>query len=93
MTYAPHGSLHQRHPLGKRLPLDTIMHYLWQIVDALTYIHEKGFVHQDIKPENLLVGEDNGILLADFGIVTLIRSTGSQESQVLIGIANYMAPE
>lgn len=93
MAYAPNGSLGQRHPLGEMLPLEMIVRYVWQIVDALTYLHTQGFVHLDIKPENLLLGREDEILLADFGIAALIQHTEPQNEQAIVGTVAYMAPE
>src|SRR5437868_3625208 len=49
MTYAPNGSLRQKHPYGEVLSMDIIMDYVWQISDALSYLHSQGIIHQDIK--------------------------------------------
>jgi serine/threonine protein kinase len=93
MPYSPSGSLRQRHPSGERVPTEFIVHYVRQLADALMYIHDRGFVHRDIKAENLLLGEDDKVLLADFGIVSLIRNIGSLENQEIVGTVNYLAPE
>ena len=97
MDFAPRGSLKQRHPLGERLSLDTIMGYLEQIVDALEYIHNHNLVHLDIKPANILVGADYEILLSDFGIARFIQNAHAQKIHPMeddwVGTAMYMAPE
>ena len=53
MDYAPNGSLRERHPARSRLPMDTILVYVAQVASALQFAHDKGFVHRDVKPENL----------------------------------------
>lgn len=93
MNLASNGTLRQRHPLGEQLSLDTIMEYLWQISDALTYIHKSGLVHRDIKPENLLLGENGEILLNDFGIAKSLQNANSQPDQPCKGTVYYLAPE
>ena len=97
MAFAPQGSLKQRHPLGERLSLNTIMEYLEQIVDALAFIHEHRLVHLDLKPANLLIGANNEILLGDFGIAKFFQNTYPQRMQLsendLVGTVIYMAPE
>ncbi|WP_052889885.1 serine/threonine-protein kinase [Thermogemmatispora carboxidivorans] len=93
MDYLPGGSLRQRHPAGCRLPLLVALDYTRQIAEALHYAHEARFVHRDVKPENMLVGRDGGVLLADFGIATIASSTRLQSTRDLAGTVTYMAPE
>src|SRR5205823_2837340 len=95
MDYAPNGTLRQYHPMGTKVPLATVVTYTNQLANALSYIHKKGFVHRDVKPENVLVDRDGSLLLSDFGIVTVSQSfRGTQQSnQEGIGSPYYMAPE
>ncbi|MCH2365870.1 MAG: sigma 54-interacting transcriptional regulator [Planctomycetes bacterium] len=63
-----------------------------QVLAALDYIHSRGLVHQDLKPQNILVSENDGsprVKLIDFG---LSRTTGT-ESRELSGTIEYLAPE
>jgi len=80
---------HQQ-PLG----LEQIVRYLEDICVALDYAHAKSVVHLDLKPLNLLVRDDGGLLLADFGLAHLIKQ-GMVEggSSLSIGSPHYMAPE
>jgi serine/threonine protein kinase len=93
MDYAPNGTLRQRHPRGTKLQLDLIVSYIKQVAEALGYAHEKKLIHRDIKPENMLFGENNQVLLSDFGIALVSQSTRYQDTQDVIGTAAYMAPE
>lgn len=93
MDYAPHGTLRQRHPKGVPLQLPTIVNYVKQVAPALQYAHERKLVHRDVKPENLLLGEDNEVLLSDFGIALVTQSSRYQNTQEVVGTAAYMAPE
>ncbi|HWS84636.1 MAG TPA: serine/threonine-protein kinase [Ktedonobacteraceae bacterium] len=93
MKYAPNGTLRQRHPKGTRVSLHTIVSYVKQIASALQYAHDERLVHRDIKPENLLIGEQNQILLSDFGLATIARSMSSQSVEQMAGTIPYMAPE
>ena len=93
MTYAPNRTLRQRHPVGQRLQLATIVTYVKQVADALQYAHESKLIHRDIKPENMLVGRRNEILLSDFGIATIARTSRSDTGQNMAGTPAYMAPE
>ncbi len=93
MTYAVNNTLRQRHPRGQRLSLATIVPYVKQVADALQYAHESKLIHRDVKPENMLVGRRNEILLSDFGIATVARTSRSGTGQDMAGTAAYMAPE
>jgi WD40 repeat protein len=93
MSYAPNGTLRQRYPKGKSLPLGTILVYLKQVADALQCAHDARLIHRDIKPENMLLGRYNEILLSDFGIAVMAHSSRSQSTQDIIGTLTYMAPE
>jgi serine/threonine protein kinase/Tol biopolymer transport system component len=93
MSYAPNGTLRQRHPRGTQLPLSIIVEYVKQIADALQYAHEQKLIHRDVKPENMLLGRRNEVLLSDFGIALIAQNSRSQRTQEAIGTAAYMAPE
>ncbi len=93
MDYAPNGSLRQRHPGGQSVPVNTVVHYIKQIAGALQYAHDQNFIHCDVKPENMLLGRNDEILLSDFGIVQVAQATQIDESQKIAGTIAYMAPE
>lgn len=93
MDYAPNGTLRQRHALGTRLPLTTIVSYVKQVASALQYAHDQHFIHRDVKPGNMLVGRNDEILLSDFGTALLAHSTASQDTADTVGTVAYMAPE
>ncbi|MDQ2715051.1 MAG: serine/threonine protein kinase [Chloroflexota bacterium] len=94
MDYAPNGTLRQRHPKGSQLPPVVFLPYVKQIASALQYAHERKLVHRDVKPENMLIGYRNDILLSDFGIALIAQTSQSQSTdETVIGTMSYMAPE
>ena len=93
MDYATGGTLRQRHPRGTLLPLTTIVPYIRQVAEALQYAHEEKFIHRDVKPENMLVGRRDTVLLSDFGIALIAQSSRYQSTQEVIGTVAYMSPE
>jgi serine/threonine protein kinase len=92
VSYAPYGTLRQRYPRGSRLPLSEVINYVGQAAEALQYVHEHQLVHRDVKPQNMLLGAQNEIILNDFGTTTvsysLIPNAVDFEGTVL-----YAAPE
>jgi eukaryotic-like serine/threonine-protein kinase len=95
LEYAPNGSLRQRHPRGSQPPLNTIVSYVKQIAAGLQYAHDKKLIHRDVKPENMLLKLNDELLLSDFGLATIARSTQSLSLDRLemAGTPYYMAPE
>ncbi|HZR43009.1 MAG TPA: serine/threonine-protein kinase [Ktedonobacteraceae bacterium] len=95
LDYAPHGTLRQRHPVGSQIPLATVVEYVNQVAAALQYAHDENLVHRDVKPENMLIGANNEILLSDFGIAVVTPTTRTLLTlgQEIAGTPYYMAPE
>lgn len=93
MDYAVNGTLRQHHPKGTALALETVALYVKQLADALQYAHDLKVIHRDVKPENMLIGRNNELLLSDFGIAVVAQSSLYQRPQDMAGTIMYMAPE
>ncbi len=93
MAYAPNGTLRRRHPKGVPVPVATVLPYVRQVASALGYVHERRLIHRDVKPENLLVGAQDEILLSDFGVAIMAQSSRQSNIQGIGGTVAYMAPE
>ncbi|KAG7090848.1 hypothetical protein E1B28_009930 [Marasmius oreades] len=65
--------------------------YTAQIVDALAFIHDKGVIHRDVKPENLLLDDHWRVKITDFGTAKILDHT--VEAEKFVGTAQYVAPE
>ncbi|HLG77208.1 MAG TPA: serine/threonine-protein kinase, partial [Ktedonobacteraceae bacterium] len=93
MDYAPGGTLRQLFPEGTVVDPLTVLSYLSPIAEALDYAHSEHIVHRDVKPENMLIGSADTILLGDFGIAAVIADTLNPTPQTVAGTTAYMAPE
>ncbi|HWS83649.1 MAG TPA: protein kinase, partial [Ktedonobacteraceae bacterium] len=95
MEYASRGTLRQCHPQaqGTMVPFPTVVLYVKQIAAALQYAHDQKIVHRDVKPENMLVGDQGNIVLSDFGTAIVAHKTQSLNTHDAMGTVWYMAPE
>src|SRR5260370_14419843 len=95
MEYAPNGTLRRRYPKGNLVPLPVIVSTVKEVADALNHAHEQKFIHRDVKPENMLVGRRQEVLLSDCGIATIAHNTSSLSASAggTSGTLAYMAPE
>ncbi len=93
MDYASNGTMRQRYQRGTRLPLGMVVGYVNEVASALQFAHDQKIIHRDVKPENMLLGRHNEILLSDFGIAVVAQSTRTAFTQETVGTISYMAPE
>ncbi len=78
------------------LPIDQTRRILRDVADALAYAHERGVIHRDIKPDNILIDADSGRpMVTDFGIARAVSEgeTRLTATGIAIGTPTYMSPE
>jgi len=92
MQYLPGGTLKDR--LGRPMDPMEILRIFAGVLKALGFAHELGFVHRDVKPENVLFDVTGTPILTDFGIARALRSTTRiTETGMSVGTSKYMSPE
>lgn len=76
----------------KSITVRNAVEFTAQIADGLEHAHRKGIVHRDIKPENIMICEDGGLKILDFGIAKIADAEATQKG-LLLGTISYMSPE
>jgi eukaryotic-like serine/threonine-protein kinase len=77
----------------KRLPPDEAVGLALQACRGLAHAHASGLVHRDVKPQNLLLGHDGRLKIADFGIARAAEATALTQAGTVLGTAAYLSPE
>ncbi|MGH3718621.1 MAG: serine/threonine-protein kinase [Pseudonocardiaceae bacterium] len=77
----------------QRLAAERTLDILGQAGDALQAAHERGLVHRDIKPGNILITPDGRVKLTDFGIARAVDAAPVTRNGMVMGTAHYIAPE
>lgn len=97
MRYMPAGSVDDLLAQGP-IPVERVLSIVEQVAPALDYAHTKNVLHRDLKPSNILLDDENGAYITDFGIARLLGQ--DQETQGItltahgvIGTPSYMSPE
>ena len=75
------------------IPWKEAVHFTTQILRALQHAHDKGIVHRDIKPQNIMLLENGSIKVTDFGIARFSRSETRTMTEAAIGSVHYISPE
>jgi eukaryotic-like serine/threonine-protein kinase len=93
-----HAYLISRLVVGSRLDRCTLsdeqaVRAIAAVADALAHAHGRGVVHRDVKPSNILVGDDGEVVLTDFGIARDEDARDQTMDERVLGTLSYMAPE
>jgi serine/threonine protein kinase/Tol biopolymer transport system component len=101
MEYVDGVTLRSRIALGP-LSVDDVVRYARQIADGLSKAHERGLVHGDLKPDNVMVDRDDRVKVLDFGLARLASGSdghrdsgkiGLRQGDAVAGTPAYMSPE
>lgn len=75
----------------KRFPEDKAKFYAIQIMLSIGYLHKQDIIYRDIKPENILIGDDGYLFLTDFGLAKYVKK--NELATTFCGTPEYLAPE
>jgi len=94
MKYIQGTSLEDLLEKKEPLPVADIQRILWEAACALGHAHQRGVVHRDVKPANIMFDHHGRVMLTDFGISKALQAaTGFTATGMIIGTPHYMAPE
>jgi TolB-like protein/tRNA A-37 threonylcarbamoyl transferase component Bud32 len=95
MPFVEGESLRERMRREGELPIAEAVRILREVVDALAYAHERGIVHRDIKPDNVMITGRHAVV-TDFGVAKAVSAAGGEKLTTVgmaVGTPTYMAPE
>jgi predicted Ser/Thr protein kinase len=92
MEFLEGQSLSQLLKRGERFSVRQVLDMVMRVADAVDYAHRHGIIHRDIKPANVMLTDDGGVKVMDFGVARLEHSTLTALGTV-VGSVRYMAPE
>jgi len=94
MKYISGTSLEDLLEKKEPLAVPEIQRILWEAACALGHAHQRGVVHRDVKPANIMFDHEGRVMLTDFGISKALQAaTGFTATGMIIGTPHYMAPE
>lgn len=93
MEYLPHPSLDVVLDREGCLAPSRVLSIVEQAASALGHCHERGVIHRDVKPDNMVLAEGDRVILVDFGLVRDANVTALTATGMMIGTPYYMSPE
>ncbi len=94
MAYVDGETLGQRIRRAGPVPPSAVRRMMQEVGWAIGYAHERGVIHRDIKPDNILLEKGTGrALVADFGIARVADASAITDRREILGTAHYMSPE
>jgi predicted Ser/Thr protein kinase len=75
------------------LPIDDVLDLAIQVGLALAFAHDRGLVHRDVKPQNVLLNDERQAKVTDFGIARSVDVKGVTQTGTVLGTSDYIAPE
>jgi tetratricopeptide (TPR) repeat protein len=96
MPYVAGRTLRDRMAGGPAFTIDEVVRLASHVADALGTAHQRGVIHRDVKPENILITAGGHALVADFGVAMAMQQPGDQRltrTGVSVGTPAYMSPE
>jgi len=95
MSFAEGPTLRMRLDQARQAPIDEVVRLANDVLSALGYAHDRGIMHRDVKPDNIVLSPQ-GAMLLDFGIAKAIEAAGTErltKSGFTVGTSTYMSPE
>jgi eukaryotic-like serine/threonine-protein kinase len=93
LASAAGGPFLSRHPRGTPLPSSTLLSSVMQIASALDYAHQEQVYHLDLRPENVWLGPNDGVLLSNFRMTFFAQSSRSEHVEDIAAAMASLAPE
>ncbi|MBI5369082.1 MAG: protein kinase [Planctomycetes bacterium] len=93
MEFLPGGSVQDILAKEKRLSVPRVIDVIHDAARGLEYAERKQLVHRDIKPDNLMIGEDGIIKIGDLGLAMSLKDRAKDDSGVIFGTPHFIAPE
>jgi serine/threonine-protein kinase len=93
MEYVEGVTLWQARESDQPPDRDKILDILRQTAAALDYAHERGIVHRDVKPGNIMIDSRGAVKIAHFGIAGMLSGERLTRTGMIVGTPHYMAPE